>query len=502
VKGTLVISQNRTLLRQFVGRAQRSPLELDGQVVHTTEGPYVEITVQGRNVALDSTLESVLPGDGKRVWGALRPAGKAHFVCTAVQTPAEPIEVDLHIEPAGAEIRPVAFAWRLHDLKGVANYRQGVVSWEKMQARHGTVEIECSGRAARLADGGILQVSDVRVANLLFDEELISALPPRISAVVRTLQPSRAVDLLFRKLFVRWFAEAAQPTDFEYDGTVYFHQTDLVPRVGLKNVTGKATLAGRCTGEHVASGDVKLEGIGVGGFAATGVTAHVHTSGEELRFTRIQGGFYGGSIGGTVRVRCAAPHAYDATLAVRQARLEQYVRQRFPQSPAVGARVDADLRLFGAGATADRLNGTGKLQLSNADIWRSPIVLDLLDVLKMQAPDGQVFDTGFAQFRLADRTMFIDQFELTSPTLSLFSTEQPGQLNWDSGALDMRLGMRWARGQLYIPVFSETLNAASDQLLTVHVGGTISDPRIVPEPGSLLRRLFTEPFKRPAPPRR
>ena len=176
----------------------------------------------------------------------------------------------------------------------------------------------------------------------------------------------------------------------------------------------------------------------------------------------------------------------------------RYLHESKAGAMQAAGEIWANFYLAGGGRNINRLGGHGSIEMRKADLFRLPILLDLFDILGLKAPDGQVFDKAVATFRLDDKRLIFKELELTSPVIDLVMDNKrgkPGTVELDTSRIDIPLSVRigQARGQLHIPVFSDVLNLATNELLGVRVEGTLASPKVIPEPLSGVRGLLTRP---------
>ncbi len=156
------------------------------------------------------------------------------------------------------------------------------------------------------------------------------------------------------------------------------------------------------------------------------------------------------------------------------------------------------MRLLGKINRQVSLTGTGRIQVHDADVVRLPALQDMFRLISGQVPDGRTFDDIYCDFTFQDREMIIERMELkptriSGPSLSLFNSGD-GKLNLDTFAVDMEMAIRYAKGQLNIPVFTKFLNGVSDNVVKVQVGGSLFKPDVQVKPVP----RFIDMIKRPA----
>ena len=208
---------------------------------------------------------------------------------------------------------------------------------------------------------------------------------------------------------------------------------------------------------------------------------------------------YDGQLIGSVKASCDAAPKYECVLDGYNARLGKYVREISKAAPTLDGLVD--FRLFLHGAAGDPgMHGGGRLVIREADIQGLPIVQDLFRLLSFQAPTGRAFDEVDCNFRFEGRQALVQKLELLGPaevmgpSLSLFNVGE-GVVDLDTLKIHMTLAPRFARGRWKIPIFTDVMNAASDNLVEIPVGGTLSDPTPLVDTLPGLRRAFEMPAR-------
>jgi hypothetical protein len=152
----------------------------------------------------------------------------------------------------------------------------------------------------------------------------------------------------------------------------------------------------------------------------------------------------------------------------------------------------AGLRLGGDSSGPHSIKGEGFLQLKDARIYKLPVVLALLNVLRVQEPDRTAFDQGQVDFSIHGEDIEFGKIELNGNTISLIGN---GQMNLDS-EIDFDFYTVLGRNRFEIPVVTPLFRAGSQQILWIEVDGTLDDPRtvnnVLPGLNDSLRRLFPE----------
>lgn len=146
--------------------------------------------------------------------------------------------------------------------------------------------------------------------------------------------------------------------------------------------------------------------------------------------------------------------------------------------------LDAELALSGrVGAEGDR-RGRGSVRVAGGDVLRLPLVAPLLEISNLQIPLGDKLDYFHADFYLTGSSVVFEQLGLVSRSLAVMGS---GRLLLPALALDLRFT---SQSRLRIPLVSDLLEAARNEITTTRITGTLDDPKLSSEPLAGTRALI------------
>jgi len=137
---------------------------------------------------------------------------------------------------------------------------------------------------------------------------------------------------------------------------------------------------------------------------------------SELEFTSIVGTLFQGLVGGEARVVLAEPMRYDLWLTATDVQLEDLAKHhRLASDADLKGTAQAQLRVYNrqdpkTGQWA--VEGLGKIDVPQGRMYNLPVMLDLVKVLKLQAPDKTAFEEAHATFHLRGDRIKVDQLDL------------------------------------------------------------------------------------------
>jgi hypothetical protein len=120
----------------------------------------------------------------------------------------------------------------------------------------------------------------------------------------------------------------------------------------------------------------------------------------------------------------------------------------------------------------------------------------LLKTLRGRAPDTNAFNTADLDFRIEGEHVYLKNIVCLGDAINLRGA---GELNWDH-SVKLAFYPIVGREEPRAPVFDKLLGRASQQIVLIHVGGTLDAPETRTEPFPALAQAFQAfPQLQPAP---
>jgi hypothetical protein len=140
-------------------------------------------------------------------------------------------------------------------------------------------------------------------------------------------------------------------------------------------------------------------------------------------------------------------------------------------------KVFGAIEVSGSRAGMHSLAGRGQLRLRDADIYELPVIVALLKVLRVKAPDHKAFSSSLVDFRVEGPHAYLDNIELSGDAISLVGN---GEVDME-GQMQMTFRSIMGDSETQLPVMKRVLGGASGQFMLVHVDGTLAQPDISTE---------------------
>jgi len=152
--------------------------------------------------------------------------------------------------------------------------------------------------------------------------------------------------------------------------------------------------------------------------------------------------------------------------------LAQCAREVMPGRQKLGGKILATADLTGSGRTRNALSGKGRITLSEGNVYELPVMISLLKILTISEPNQKAFSDGTIDYHIAGEHIYFDQIAFHGDAISLRGS---GQMNFQS-QIELTFYCLVGRGELDLPLIKQVVRAASQQLMLIHVGGTLQNP--------------------------
>jgi hypothetical protein len=215
--------------------------------------------------------------------------------------------------------------------------------------------------------------------------------------------------------------------------------------VDWEQLHGAIWTKGRYDGTHLGpvQANVWLDRATVAGQPVTAVTGRAAVAPQQpdpdrpgeflppaVEFRDLSGNLFHGTVGGEARVVLADPPRYQLHLTAADVQLDEVARHY-----KLGS--DADLKGVAQGKILlyNRPDpktgrwvaaGDGTVDVPTGRMYNLPVLLDLVKVLKLQAPDKTAFEEAHAVFRVAGDRVHVDQLDLIGKALCVGGSGELG----------------------------------------------------------------------------
>jgi hypothetical protein len=408
------------------------------------------------------------------------------------------------VEPQSetASIEPVHFPYHMKNLHGVLLYRDGNVKLQQFEAKHGLVKISTNGSCDFLPDGGWnMHFTEFTVYRLQADRDLILALPERLKKAVLTLNPSGPINLC-GNLDLFHDGRQGEPLRSQWDDMrINILQGSLQCGVKLDNIFGRVTLSGKFDEQGLSCrGELDVDSLTYKDFQFKNIRGPISIDDQyvllgsvvdrspegtplinadgTLRTPRsISASLFGGTMLADGRVTLGAVPRYDLASRLEQADLAG-LAQVVDSKQHLQGKIIAKIKLHGVGTSRNAISGDGSLELSDADVYELPVMISLLKILSIRAPNRNAFSTSSMDYRIEGEHVYLDRIDFIGDAISL---RGQGEMDFQSN-INLKFTPTVGRGEIDLPIIKQVFRGASEQIFPIYVGGTLQKPDIRKEP--------------------
>jgi hypothetical protein len=142
-------------------------------------------------------------------------------------------------------------------------------------------------------------------------------------------------------------------------------------------------------------------------------------------------------------------------------------------------KIMANIQLQGTGTSRNALSGRGSLELCDADVYELPVMIALLKILSIRQPDQNAFSDATIEYQIQGDHIYFDRIEFMGDAVSLHGKDV-GEMDFQS-QIRLTFYATVGRGVLDVSPLKYILHGAAQQLLLIHVAGSLQNPEVSKE---------------------
>ncbi len=490
IRGTIEHRDGVWQFRNLEGHNDTAEVRCQGVLTPERDGHRLALAISADNVPLEEELRDALSSQVQHLWMSLKPRGSCDLNADVTYTSSDKrlgLRVDARPRPDTTSIEPVAFPYRLEKLRGAIHYQDGHVEFDSIEAVHGRTLVSSGGYCDFLPDGRwSLQFKKLAVDRVKFDHELVAALPEGLRKAALELKPNAPINVRGAFGFARG-ATANAPLTSQWELTVDLSQMTVDPGVKLENIYGAIHLAGAYDGERFYSrGELALDSVTYKNYQFTQVLGPLWIDNTRLLLgawaeskqsrgpRSVTARIFGGTALADCQVMFVPSPQFHLRASLSDGDLAQFAQEHLVGEQTLKGKVLANLQLQGNNKGAKSLLGDGVIRLHDADVYELPAMVQLLKILSVRAPDKTAFTQSDIDFRIQGDYVIFDRINFKGDAVSLLGR---GQMNLDT-QVNLTFRAEIGRGDWQLPVVRTVLSEASNQVMQIHVDGTLDRPNI------------------------
>lgn len=525
VSGKVIIERGKVTLESIRGKHGSTALALTGvtgtrvetvaQSVGTAPVPRTSFTLKATDLQFKDPIADLLPPTEslsekiREIMNRHKPTGSADAE-VVIEAEGKTTALKCRLEP-----KTLAFDFEnrrieLTHCKGPVLFEKGVAKFDHWKTELGTGSYDLHGEIDFADKPRVNMVVNAR--NQMVCQQTRAALPAGLVKFIDGLKLDGSVELKNAKvtynlpdkpgLYVKGVARLQDVTGMvgfkirDLAGEIDFDVAmaspkDKMPRLDLKVDLQKFIASDRLVGPLsmlVVSGETN----------------------SELVVKDISGEFYRGSIAGSGKVDVSEGGSWQVRLSVSDSDVGPIVyplryaeAKGEPKSDPNSdngnfealrkAKISASLDLKGLVATPEKRSGRGRFDVTNVSLNQSPLATAIIQIVNLTLPTGEGLNHALATFIINDDDIQFERVQLDSPS---FSFVGKGHMAYKAQTLNLDF-LAQARRKELVPLVA-VWRLLLDQLINIHVSGTLSKPVAELRPLEGVRQGVDELIGKPA----
>lgn len=467
------------------------------------------------NLPLDGSLRSSLPKSNLVIWDAISPSGVVDHLHVNIDQANDNDELQFNFRATQnrtnaatsrtLSIQPESIPYRLDITGGVFEFDGREVKIHSAQARHDASYVSADGRCVQDQSGRWVLALNLHSGSRLHpDAELIAALPNQMKAAIRQLQLRGPLSL--RGTTSIMLVDELNPEPIiDWDLRLQLEGNRIGDVGPVHSLRGEMTVQGnRDANRLLARGQVSIDSMNIYDLQVTGIggpfliqddlllmgsaTRTSTGDGANSESQSIRGRIFDGSIdlNGSMKLSSGA---FDVGIDVRSAQVQTVLADLGQSNNDWTGTLTSRINFEGILGDIDLLKGTGRARVSGANLYELPLLVQVLNQLRVSATEDVAFTDGYAAF-----TMFGDQITFSQLQLwgNLVALHGGGTMN-RLREVDLSFNTRVSPQNMFTRAV-RPLRDSPYTLWTIDVRGPIDTPtierRALDGVGQTLERLF------------
>ena len=192
------------------------------------------------------------------------------------------------------------------------------------------------------------------------------------------------------------------------------------------------------------------------------------------------------------------PVVYRVGLLLRDGNLRDVGRDLNGGQSQVRGRLTFYADLQGEGKNINALKGNGGVVVTEADLYEVPQILRIFQSLSVNEPDQTAFNACYVDFQVFGNQLALKRVTLEGESLTLFG-DGSLTLVGNQQLLDLTMNSRLGNKKNRIPVVSDLIGGAGDQIAQVRIEGPLHDPSVWQERFPGFKKAWWSIFPESAP---
>ncbi|TWU21102.1 hypothetical protein Pla52o_41350 [Novipirellula galeiformis] len=415
--------------------------------------PQLALTFQTTNIPMDNALRTSLPESAQHIWDSVAPGGVLDEAdVTVIQHErSDPLQIDLtarqlyanQISNRSLSLRPMSLPYRIDISSGTVRYDGSKVYIDSLNGQHAASRLAADGFCVQGPSGRWDLTLNLKGGSRLNpDAELISALPNEMREAMRRLQLRGPVSVRGQTKITLPDADHLEPI-IHWDVALQLEGNRIGDVGPVHSLRGEISVIGSRDDQGIrASGDVHIDSMHINDLQITSIQGPFTVVEDDLKlgvrsdFARssllatqqdprngsaprsIQGRIFDGVIElrGDLQLSSGG---FDVDLAVRDAQVPTILADFGYVDNEMRGLFSGDAALEGSLGTLEFLKGSGTAKVTKANIYQLPMIVQVLNQLRIKPTEDVAFTDGTVQFSVFGDTINFNELKMWGDWVAL-----------------------------------------------------------------------------------
>lgn len=409
---------------------------------------HLSLRFDASDIPMDESLRSSLPANSQQIWDAIAPGGVLDELRVAVQQHGTAGTLDLDLTATQHEspqvtsrtlsLRPTSLPYRLDVTGGRVRFDGKTVTIDSIRGRHDASTLSADGLCVQdSGDRWELLLNLHSGSRLHPDAELIAALPSQMRVAMRALQLRGPVSVRGQTRVALPDMNHPEPA-IQWDLVLQLEGNRIADVGPVHSLRGELSIQGHRDEASIrALGDVRIDSMHVHGIQITGIRGPFSIEGDMLLLgsearassigtdeqvatqrPSIRGRLFDGAIDLDGMLVLSSGN-FDVGMTIHQAQLPTLLADFGHSDKDLTGTLSGQSQLQGNLGTSDLLKGNGAARVTGANLYKLPLIVQVLNLLRIKATEDVAFTDGAVEFTLFGDTVTFSDLHIWGDLVAL-----------------------------------------------------------------------------------
>jgi hypothetical protein len=465
---------------------------------------HLALNFRATNVPMDESLRASLPAASQHVWDGISPSGVLDELNVALiqHGSGNPLSMNVtarqhnheQVTSRSLSLRPTSLPYRLDVTGGAVHFDGSQVTIESIRGQHDASTLSADGLCVQDSSGRWQLLLNLHSGSRLHpDAELIAALPNQMREAMRALQLRGPVSLRGQTRLALPDISHPEPA-IQWDLLLQLEGNRIADVGPVHSLRGELSIKGVRDELGIrAGGDVRIDSLHVYDLQITGIRGPFSIDGDRLHLggestnrkirpgtdkpappkaPSIRGRMFDGTIDLDGEVVLSSGY-FDVGLAVRNGQLPTLLADLGHSDNELTGTFSGQTMLQGNLGTTDLLKGSGAARVTGANLYKLPLIVQVLNLLRVTPTEDVAFTDGQVEFTLFGDIMTFSDLRIWGDLVALHGGGTLDRRRELDLSFDTRVSPQNTFTQIFWPLRSERYT-----LWTIDVSGPLHSPDI------------------------